>query len=157
VIGIYWMTHHRIFRYVRAYDRRLNLLFLACVAFLPFPVSLLMEYGGQGISIAIYAGSVAAAGLFLSGMWWYATQDRRLIDGDLDDRLIHHILRESLFTPVAALIIMADSFLSVTVALYAFLLILLIRLVQSMLLPRLRARSPAQEPANEPGKGKEAG
>ena len=44
VIGVFWMAHHRIFRYVATIDQRLiwlNLLFLMCVAFIPFPTAVL--------------------------------------------------------------------------------------------------------------------
>ena len=47
VIGIFWMAHHRIFRYVANLDQRLiwlNLLFLMCVAFLPFPTAVLGDH-----------------------------------------------------------------------------------------------------------------
>jgi uncharacterized membrane protein len=40
VIGIFWVGHHSIFRYINAFDRRLillNLFFLGIIAFLPFP------------------------------------------------------------------------------------------------------------------------
>ena len=97
LIGGYWRAHHRIFHYIKAYDRwliSLNLLFLMCVAFLPFPSSLLGEYGGQLVPVEIYAGSVAATGLSLGGMWWYATRGRRLTDGDLDPRLIRQVMAE---------------------------------------------------------------
>ena len=107
--------------------------------FLPFPVSLLGEYGVRLVPVEIYAGSVAAAGLFLSWMWWYATRDRRLTDGDLEPRLIRHIQTVSTRTPAVALFIMLVSSWSVTVALYALLLVLLILRVQTMILPRLRA------------------
>jgi len=107
--------------------------------FLPFPVSLLGEYGVRLVPVEIYAGSVAAAGLFLSWMWWYATRDRRLTDGDLEPRLIRHIQTVSMRTPAVALFIMLVSSWSVTVALYALLLVLLILRVQTMILPRLRA------------------
>src|SRR5262245_64254481 len=44
VIGLFWISHHTMFRYITALDRvitRLNLVFLGMVAFLPFPTSLL--------------------------------------------------------------------------------------------------------------------
>ena len=43
VIGLFWMGHHAIFRYVTAFDRgliMLNLLFLGTIAFLPYPTEL---------------------------------------------------------------------------------------------------------------------
>ena len=44
VIGLFWMGHHRLFRYITALDRPvifLNLLFLGAIAFLPYPTALL--------------------------------------------------------------------------------------------------------------------
>ena len=44
VIGLFWMGHHRLFRYITALDRSLiflNLLFLGTIAFLPYPTALL--------------------------------------------------------------------------------------------------------------------
>jgi uncharacterized membrane protein len=149
VIGGYWRAHHRIFHYVKAYDRRLislNLLFLMCVAFLPFPVSLFGEYTGQRIAVEIYAGSVAATGLFLGGMWWYATRGRRLIDGDLDPRLIRHVMTERLSPPAIALIVvMITLFFGVAAAAYSLLPLLLIQFVVERNLPHLRARWRAKE------------
>jgi uncharacterized membrane protein len=150
VVGRYWRAHHRTFRYIRAYDRwliSLNLLFLMCVAFLPFPSSLLSEYGWQQTPVEIYAGSVAATGLFLGGMWWYATRDRRLTDGDLHPRPVRHILTVSLRMPAVALFVMVISSLSVTVALFALLLILLTWRVQKVtkgFANERRGRSPAR-------------
>jgi uncharacterized membrane protein len=44
-----------------------------CIAFLPFPTSLLGEYGDQQLVVVIYAASLAIARLLLTAMWWYAT------------------------------------------------------------------------------------
>src|SRR5215216_7375245 len=49
-ISTFWMIHHSIFGPIRAYDRGLlylNFLFLMVVAFVPFPTSLLGEYGNH--------------------------------------------------------------------------------------------------------------
>lgn len=149
LIGGFWRAHHRIFHYVKAYDGRLislNLLFLMCVAFLPFPVSLFGEYTGQRIAIEIYAGSIAVAGLLLGGMWWYATRGRRLTDGDLDPGLIRHVMTERLFPPaIALLFVLITFFFGVTVAAYSLLPFLLIQFVVERILPRLRARWRARE------------
>ena len=66
VIGLYWISHHRIFRYVQDYDAgllRLNLLVLFFIAFVPFPTALLFEYPARWITVALYAGTLAAIGL----------------------------------------------------------------------------------------------
>jgi uncharacterized membrane protein len=82
VIAVYWQAHHRVFRPIRGYDGTLlwlNFLFLMAISFLPFPTSLLGEYGEEQLSVVIYASNAAIASLLLasiSGMrppgtaWW---------------------------------------------------------------------------------------
>lgn len=67
VIGRYWLAHHTYFSAVAQIDRTLialNLVYLAFIAFLPFPTALLGEYFENPLSIAIYAVNVA----IVSGM-----------------------------------------------------------------------------------------
>lgn len=153
VIGSFWRAHHRIFRHIRAYDEHLihlNLLFLMCVAFLPFSASLIGEYGSQPIAFEVYAGNVAATGLFLGWTWWHATRDGRLTGGDLDPGLIRRNMKEQLSLPVIALIFVPITFFfGVTVAVYSVIAFLLIAFVVGRTLPRLRARLRAPEPTEE--------
>ncbi|MFG2894757.1 TMEM175 family protein [Streptomyces sp. NPDC048248] len=65
VIGAFWRGHHQIFQYVRKVDGiviRLGLLNLGLIALMPFPTTLLAEYGDQSQSVAVYSGAVAAMG-----------------------------------------------------------------------------------------------
>ena len=67
VIGRYWLAHHSYFSALARMDRKLitlNLLYLAFIAFLPFPTALLGEYFENPLSITIYALNVA----LISGM-----------------------------------------------------------------------------------------
>ena len=159
VIGSLWRAHHRIFRHIRAYDERLiylNLLFLMCVAFLPFSASLIGEYGSQPVAFEIYASNVAATGMFLGGTWWHATRDGRLTGGDLDAGLIRQIMTEQLSLPVTALIFVPITyFFGVSVAVYSVTTLLLIAFVVRRILPRLRARLRALEPTEGHGEGEE--
>jgi uncharacterized membrane protein len=62
VIGRYWVAHHQFFAQVGALDYRLvwiNLVYLAFIAFLPFPTAVLGNYFHNPISVATYALSVA--------------------------------------------------------------------------------------------------
>jgi len=61
VIGRYWVAHHQFVSLLDAMDQGfidLNLLYLAFIAFLPFPTALLGEYFSNPLSIVIYAVSV---------------------------------------------------------------------------------------------------
>ena len=67
VIGRYWLAHHQFISLLDRMDQAfigLNLVYLAFIAFLPFPTALLGEYFANPLSIVIYAISVG----LVSGM-----------------------------------------------------------------------------------------
>lgn len=67
VIGRYWLAHHQFISLMEAMDSAiigLNLVYLAFIAFLPFPTALLGEYFSNPLSVVIYAVAVA----IVSGM-----------------------------------------------------------------------------------------
>ncbi len=58
VIGRYWMAHHRFISFLGAMDPRiigLSLVYLAFIAFLPFPTDLLGNYFENPLSVTVYA------------------------------------------------------------------------------------------------------
>jgi uncharacterized membrane protein len=57
IIGLYWVIHHNSMHAMKKTDRGflwLNILFLLCVSFIPFPTSLLGRYPFQAWPIVIY-------------------------------------------------------------------------------------------------------
>lgn len=103
VIGFYWLLHHRVFDVVVRQDRvmlRLNLVVLACIAFLPFPTAVIGRYGGQEYAVVAYAASLAATGVAWLALWWWVSHGRRLIDDTLSDREIAHVTVHRITTPV---------------------------------------------------------
>lgn len=61
VIGLMWVRQHRFFRAIARVDMRLtvlNLTFLACIAFFPFPTKVLALYGDQTAAPVLYASTV---------------------------------------------------------------------------------------------------
>jgi uncharacterized membrane protein len=114
VAARYWVAHHTMFRYVIRFDRRLiglNLLFLACVAFLPYATAVLGAWGDTRPGAAFYALSMAAVGLTQSATWFHATRAGLTVPR-LDRGLGNAYLRTLLQPPVLFL-------LSVPVALLA--------------------------------------
>ena len=88
VIGFFWIGHHRKYRFIRRYDNNLlllNLLLLMVIAFIPFPASVISEYGNRTATI-FYAIVMFLAGLLSAGIWGYASYHDRLIDPALDAR-----------------------------------------------------------------------
>lgn len=95
MIGIYWVNHHQIFKFYRRSDdifRLLNIFFLMCVAFLPFPTAVLAEYLTHAeyrqMAITFYACGLLLPALAWLLMWLYASGNRRLVDENLADEFI---------------------------------------------------------------------
>jgi len=118
VIGRYWVAHHTFFSALARMDRGLiglNLIYLAFIAFLPFPTALLGEYFENPLSIVIYAVNVA----IVSGMevvLFNHAHRNDLLQRKLPRDVFHYAAAMSL-APVAFFVISIPvAFLSTTVA-----------------------------------------
>ena len=129
VISIFWTIHHSIFRSIRSYDRGLvwlNFLFLMLVAFVPFPTSLLGEYGNHQLPVAIYAGTLAAGRLVLTAIYWYATVQSGLMYREEDPQTVRFFLLRGLTIPVIFLISIGVSFFSVSATIWSWVVLIVI-------------------------------
>jgi uncharacterized membrane protein len=126
-IGIIWVNHHACFDQIGRADRRflfINVAFLACVAFIPFPTRLVAEHlrddNLRAAAIA-YGVTLVATALGFAALWYYAALGRRLIRYDADQRVVSGISRSylpgipsyaaatlvALWNPTAAVILFA--------------------------------------------------
>ena len=129
-VGTYWVAHHRVFHYIRGYDRRLlfiNLLFLMWIVLLPFSSSLLGEYGDRQLVVIIYAAHISLAGLSLQWVWWYASRDTRLMDTAHLDRREFRYNELGLSVPLVFLLSIGVSFISVRATEYFWFLAFVVR------------------------------
>ncbi len=99
-IGIIWVNHHTVLRQIRGVDRIflfINVFFLLCIAFIPFPTRLLATYvrTGDGRAAAVaYGVTLTATAIFFNLMWRYAIGDGgRLLRSDADRREVDGITR----------------------------------------------------------------
>jgi uncharacterized membrane protein len=128
-ISAFWLIHHSIFRPIRAYDRSLlylNFLFLMVVAFVPFPTALLGEYGDHQLPVAIYAATLAVGRLLLTAIHWYSTRNDRLLDEPQDPATVRFFLRRGLMIPAIFLLSIGISFFNVGVAIWTWLIMLVV-------------------------------
>jgi uncharacterized membrane protein len=126
VLAVYWQAHHWVFRPIRGYDGTLvwlNFLFLMAVAFLPFPTSLLGEYGREQVSVVIYAANAAVASLLLSAISWYAIRGHRLVADDFDEEEARLRWLQGLAVPAVFLASIGVSYFSPMAAMYSWLLL----------------------------------
>ena len=129
VISTFWVIHHSIFRPIREYDRGLiylNLVFLMFVAFVPFPTSLLGEYGDHQLPVAIYAGTLAIGRLLLTTIHWYSTRDDRLVGEPQDPGEVRFYLIRGLAMPVIFLLSIGVSFFSVGAAIWSWVIMIVV-------------------------------
>jgi TMEM175 potassium channel family protein len=117
VIGIYWISHHRYFGYIKRYDTRLmllNLVFLFFIACMPFLANMLGRYVFVPIAMIAYTIAVAALGLAMGLIWRYASKNHRLISADLDDHTIRMNNIRLFVAPVIFLAAVPFAFVSST-------------------------------------------
>jgi uncharacterized membrane protein len=83
VIGLFWMGHHSLFRYITVMDRAviaINLVFLGTIAFLPYPTALLEISSGLSPTATIfYAACISGTGLAELAIWLYAGMAKNLL------------------------------------------------------------------------------
>jgi uncharacterized membrane protein len=124
VIGNFWIAHHRRFRFVTRYDTRLlllNLLMLMCIAFIPFPTSVLSENGNRTATI-FYALSIAVTGLMSAVLWWYVSRENRLIGNTIDARTARRHLLSILTIPVVFLLSIGIAYINPDLAKFSWIL-----------------------------------
>jgi TMEM175 potassium channel family protein len=66
VIGRFWISHHRYFSLLHDFDRgllALNLAYLSFIVLIPFPTSLLGDYGDRTDAVVLYAGVIGTTSL----------------------------------------------------------------------------------------------
>ena len=122
IIGVYWISHHRLFRRVERYDSRLimlNLVLLMTIGFIPFPTTLVSEYGNR-TAVVFYSASVALVGLLTVLTWWYATYKGRLLDAPLPQREWRLTLARQLLAPAVFLVSIGLAFINTELAKYAW-------------------------------------
>jgi uncharacterized membrane protein len=104
VIGLFWMSHHGMFRHITALDRviiPLNLVFLGTIAFLPYPTALLAGTATkQVVATVFYASCVAFAALTELAIWLYAIRADGLVPASVSRGLRRYIALRMLRVPV---------------------------------------------------------
>jgi uncharacterized membrane protein len=118
VIGRYWLAHHRFISLLEAMDQKLigsNLVYLAFIAFLPFPTALLGELFQNPLSIVIYAVNVGAVSGMEVLLYRHAYRNR-LLRQQPPGNVYHYVVAMSLSPLLFFAISIPFAFLSTTIA-----------------------------------------
>jgi uncharacterized membrane protein len=126
IIGMFWLGHHSVFSMFERRDRGLfwlNLLFLALIVFVPFPTSVLSDYGDSRTTTIFYASSLAATGLVICLIILYSTRNNRLVADDFDRELSRHIMYRYINMSCVFIVSIGIAFASPAAAQYFWILI----------------------------------
>jgi uncharacterized membrane protein len=130
VIGLFWMGHHSVFRYIAVLDRpviAINLVFLGIIAFLPYPTSLLGSVNGSDrVSTIFYASCISCAGLLELAVWLYASQVRDLLVPGTSAAVRRYIALRVARIPLVFLLSIPVALVSAQLASYFWILILVL-------------------------------
>jgi uncharacterized membrane protein len=127
-LSVYWVAHHRIFRWIVNVDRSLiwiNISFLMTIGLIPFSTHLLTQYRDQQISILIYSFNSILAGLIIYSLYHHAKVNVELVDNRIHSLIRNMSGRRILATVLTYSIAIAFSFIYVPLSFFLFLLVLL--------------------------------
>jgi uncharacterized membrane protein len=96
------------------------MFFLIWIALLPFFTKILDQYHSLQLSVALYATDQAAAGLFLTLIWLYASRNNRLIDKNMKKTAIRFSTIRNIITPIFFIISIGISFIDTNVASFSW-------------------------------------
>jgi uncharacterized membrane protein len=133
VIGTVRANHHNRFRLISRSDHVLlflNIVFLMCVAFIPFPTALLAQYvreeAHRTTAVAVYSGTLAVTAVFFTLLWLYAAGNYRLVDRSVDPSLLRAMTRRYVLGALLYILAFALSFVSPAASLALIVILALI-------------------------------
>jgi uncharacterized membrane protein len=149
LLAQYWLAHHEFMSRIEVIDRRLmamNLTYLAFVALLPFPTSLIGEYESNPVSGVVFAATLAVVSLLETAMLWHS-QRAGLLRRGTTERRRRAELAASAQPAVMFVVTMPLAFISPTVMLLSW---LLVGPVAGRILGRRARRAPESEHTTGP-------
>jgi uncharacterized membrane protein len=125
IIGIMWLNHHHMFKYIQRVDNAfllLNTLLLMMITFVNFPTVLLADYlqhSQAQVAGLMYGGTFVVTAIVYNLVWHYAAKGKRLMRKDVDAALIDNITKQYRYGPLlyllATLLVFVSIYLSLAV------------------------------------------
>lgn len=119
VVGTYWTSHHRFFRWVAGYDHALvwrNLLFLLTVSFIPFPTAFFSENPGHQMPLVFYSVCLILVSIAQVSVVRHVQKHERLRHPAMPPGELTQIQRRAWTVPVLCGLAVALSFVSLVAA-----------------------------------------
>lgn len=104
VVGLYWLAHHRIYKYVISVNQKLlwnNLLFLLPIVVMPFSTAFFSEYyiGSLKLPLAIYTLTICLSGFLNFRLWRVIANPKNKISHNIDKVIVNYNSARALTIP----------------------------------------------------------
>ena len=112
VLSLMWVRHHGLFRKLTRITWTitvLNLAYLAVIAFLPYPTSLIGRYGDQPVSVVIYAVSIILIASMSAAIWTYADRAGLLKPGTPHESMRRFVVVLAVFLASIPMALLVDA------------------------------------------------
>ena len=132
IIGIYWISYHLVFNYIRISHSVLiwlNLAFLFFVTLISFATSIETLYPQYQTVFLLYAIILTITGSLLSVIWLHASRDRLLIDKNMSEVHMKLISLQTIVPPLIFASSIPVSFIDIQIAKYCWILIVPARII----------------------------
>lgn len=119
VIGLYWFSHHRMFRYVTRASQKLlwnNLLFLLPIVIMPFSTSFLSEYyfsSNLRLPLIVYTFNICLSGYFSFRLWKIIANPENHLSQNLHKEQLSYNIARSLTIPIVFVCALLLSFINI--------------------------------------------
>ena len=113
ILAAFWIKHHQQYHFIKRSDRDMlwiNLLGLFFVSLVPFTTSAVGDWGDQRFAAMLFEGNMLVAGLVYAWHWRHATAGCRLVERDIDPRVVRFYARSNLVIPAVSVVAMGISF-----------------------------------------------
>jgi uncharacterized membrane protein len=122
IISVYWVGHHSYYHAVQSINDTqlwLNLLFLFCVAIIPFSAVLIGEHHDISVAGIIYGLNLMFATFTLRLNWWYASS-RQLVSPNIDRAAIKQMHKRGVFNILTSLFVVVVACFNPVAAFYLY-------------------------------------
>lgn len=126
IIGLYWISYHRVFNYIKLSHSILiwlNLLFLFFITLISFATYLDFRYGNFHIVFILYALILTVNGSLLVLIWLHASNKNLLIDNTMSTLQRRFMFYDLIIPPGIFLISAGISLINIQVAQYLWIIV----------------------------------
>ncbi|MFP4497644.1 MAG: TMEM175 family protein [Vulcanimicrobiota bacterium] len=121
VLGIFWITHHKIYHYIKETDIALlwlSIFYLMFLAILPFSTDIAGVHGDHNLAVIIFLSNLFLVQVLITIVWKYASDKHRLVDDSLNIKYIKITREKNNLVALIFFIALIISFFNVTIPYY---------------------------------------